>query len=226
MQSPRPEHPRPQFLRESWINLNGTWSFDFDFSLSGTARDLPASTGLEKEITVPFCPESRLSGIGHTDFIPGVWYQRTIEIPAQWKGLRVLLHFGGVDYESEAFVDGVSVGKHWGGAASFTFDITRFAQPGGSHNLVVMAVDDVRSGVQPGGKQRQEYGFERQRCHYTRTTGIWSTVWLEAVHPLGLRDCAIVPDLDGGRLIATPRFYGVERGAAQHSSLGRRGGSC
>ncbi len=213
MRLPRPEHPRPQFQRESWVNLNGTWTFDFDFSLSGVPRGLPASTGLGKPITVPFCPESVLSGIGHTDFIPGAWYQRTIEIPARWKGRLILLHFGGVDYESEAFVDGVSVGKHWGGASSFTFDITRFVRAGGSHNLVVMALDDVRSGVQPGGKQRQEYGFERQRCHYTRTTGIWSTVWLEAVHPLGLRDCWIVPDLDGSRLIITPRFHGVERGA-------------
>jgi beta-galactosidase/beta-glucuronidase len=126
--------------------------------------------------------------------------------------MRILLHFGGVDYECEAWIDGQSVGKHWGGAVSFTFDVTRFVRAGGGHNLVVTATDDVRSGVQPGGKQRQEFGFERQRCHYTRTTGIWATVWLEAAHSEGIRGIQIVPDLDEGRLILTPRFFETKAG--------------
>ena len=78
---PRPEYPRPQFERAEWVNLNGTWSFDFDFSKSGMERSLFNSKGLEKSITVPFCPESSLSGIGYTDFIPAVWYQRTLSVP-------------------------------------------------------------------------------------------------------------------------------------------------
>jgi len=212
MTIPRPEHPRPQFQRSDWINLNGTWTYTFDFGESGVERRFAASTGFDREILVPFCPESSLSGVAHKDFIRCMWYQRSISIPADWKGRRILLHFGGVDYESEAFIDGNSVGKHWGGSASFCFDISRFAAPGQSHSLVVYVRDDTRSRTQPGGKQSLEYSFKRLVCHYTRTTGIWQTVWLEAVHPQGIRDCRLVPDVDGGRLLVAPRFHSVKKG--------------
>jgi beta-galactosidase/beta-glucuronidase len=214
MAIPRPEHPRPQLVREAWVNLNGTWSFEFDFGISGLERGLASSQGFGKEILVPFCPESDLSGIGHKDFIPAVWYHRPLEIPADWEGKRLLLHFGGVDYDARIFVDGKLAGRHWGGAGSFSVDITRFVRPGARHDLVVYAEDDIRAGVQPGGKQRPEFNFVRHRCHYTRTTGIWSTVWLEAVDPHGLRDAQIVPDLDGKRFVVTPRFYETRRGLA------------
>ena len=82
MSIPRPEHPRPQFVRESWNNLNGTWSFAFDFGVSGLERGLAASKGFELKILVPFCPESALSGVGHTDFIEMMWYHKKIIIPA------------------------------------------------------------------------------------------------------------------------------------------------
>ncbi len=212
MSTPRPEHPRPQFVRDSWINLNGTWSFAFDFGVSGFERGLAASKGFDGKILVPFCPESDLSGIGHKDFIPAVWYHRTIEIPRDWSGRRVMLHFGGVDYDARVFVDGKLAGRHWGGATSFSLDVTRFVRAGAKHDLVVYAEDDIRAGVQPGGKQRPEFNFVRHRCHYTRTTGIWSTVWLEALDPHGLRDAQIVPDLDGRRFVVTPRFYETRRG--------------
>ena len=83
---PRPEYPRPQFERESWINLNGTWSYEFDFSESGLERSLFNSKGFEKPITVPFCPESPLSGVNHKDFINAMWYHRTLSIPQDWEG--------------------------------------------------------------------------------------------------------------------------------------------
>jgi beta-galactosidase/beta-glucuronidase len=209
-QQPRSEHPRPQFERETWINLNGTWSYEFDFGKSGAERGFAKSTGFNAEILVPFCPESKLSGVEYKDFIEALWYHRKIEIPQDWDGKLVLLHFGGVDYECEAFVDGVSVGRHWGGSASFTFDITKQVRAGDSHDLVVHVRDDTRSGIQPGGKQSVQY--RSARCHYTRTTGIWQTVWLEAVVPGGLRSVQIVPDLDGERFSLIPRFYGTKPG--------------
>ena len=98
---PRPEYPRPQFERTDWVNLNGQWTFEMDFGASGEQRGWTNSKGLSKKITVPFCPESELSGIGYTDFIPCVWYQRNINIPAEWNGKKILLHFGAADYETK-----------------------------------------------------------------------------------------------------------------------------
>src|SRR5690606_34479719 len=109
---PRPEYPRPQFVREHWVNLNGPWTFAFDFSKSGMQRELYTSTGFDREIMVPYCPESELSGVNHKDFIEQMWYHRPLVIPADWQGQRILLHFGAVDYESEIFIDGKSVLRH------------------------------------------------------------------------------------------------------------------
>ena len=222
-QSPRPEYPRPQFMRESpsgavpWVNLNGAWSYTFDPGKSGMQRGFAGSSGFDGQITVPFCPESPLSGVGHRDFIEMMWYQREISIPAEWAGQRVLLHFGAVDYECEAFVGGVSVGRHWGGTSSFSFDLTSHVTPGQSHNLVLYVRDEIRSGQQPGGKQCPDYAS--RRCHYTRTTGIWQTVWLEAVPEHGLGDVQVIPDLDGSRFLIVPRYHAVRRGLGLRVTL-------
>ena len=207
--APRQEYPRPQLRRDDWINLNGEWSFTFDFGKSGYERGYPESTGFDRAILVPFAPESPLSGVGHTDFIEAEWYQRKFEIPERWQGLRVLLHFGGSDYRTDVFVNGEPAGVHFGGSASFTIDVTRFVDVGGLNNLVVGIHDDVRYGQQPGGKQNPEYIFINNKCHYTRTTGIWQTVWLEAVHPLGIESLRIVPDIDREMLLITPTFLGA-----------------
>lgn len=214
---PRPEHPRPQFQRDPWINLNGTWTFAFDPGRTGHEQGFASSRGFERKIQVPFCPESRLSGVAHTDFIECMWYHRKVRIPAAWAGKRILLHFGAVDYESEIFVDGRSAGRHFGGTVSFCHDITALVTPGREHYLVVYVRDDTRSGLQPVGKQC--YQLKSAGCHYTRTTGIWQTVWLEAVSPFGLRDCSIVPDLDGQRLVITPDFHAVESGLVFRACL-------
>ncbi len=207
---PRPEYPRPQFERQDWINLNGEWSYTFDFSKSGAERNLQNSEGFKDKIIVPFCPESKLSGVGFTDFIEAMWYQRKIEIPAAWNGKRVILHFGGVDYQSDLFIDGKLVGSHFGGTSSFNYDITKYVTIGKSHNLVLSVKDVVRSGQQPGGKQCTN--LKSEGCSYTRTTGIWQTVWLEAIAKNGLKDCFVLPDLDNSKFVFQPRFYGVERG--------------
>ena len=154
---PRAEYPRPQFERADWVNLNGEWSFALDLSDSGRDRDFYNSKGFEQRITVPFAPESKLSGIGYTDFINSVWYQRMIQIPSAWQGKRVKLNFGAVYYESEVYIDGRFVGRHYGGSDSFAFDITDFVGDGKEHSIVVHAESDLRSGTQPGGKQSTNY---------------------------------------------------------------------
>lgn len=199
------EYPRPQFERSSWLNLNGEWSCTFDFSRSGDSRDLKNSTGFEKKIQVPFCPESKLSGIGFTDFIEMMWYQREISIPENWAGKRILLHFGAVDYKSTIFLDGTEVGRHTGGCSPFTVDLTKNVQCGATHNLVVKVEDYGRNGLQPLGKQSPWY--DSRGCCYTRTTGIWQTVWMEAVHPAAMAHCRIIPDYDNGTFSFSPVFY-------------------
>ena len=202
---PRAEYPRPQFERSDWKNLNGEWNFAFDFGKTGGERGWQKATSLERKITVPFCPESKLSGIGYTDFIPSVWYQRTIDIPSSWSGKQVRLNFGASDYETHVFVDGNEVGVHYGSGSSFSFDITKQAQPGTSHNLVVWVKDDLRGGMQTGGKQAFE--LNSNGCMYTRTTGIWQTVWLEPVDKEGLESVFAVPDIDQQQLVIHPRFF-------------------
>ena len=207
---PRPEYPRPQFERSEWINLNGQWSYTFDFSRSGMDRELFRSEGFDGQITVPFAPQSELSGVGFTDFIPEMWYQRRLEIPADWDGKRILLHFGAVDYIASIYIDGRIAGRHWGGSSSFTVDITRMVSAGKTHNLVIRVEDDERSGEYAKGKQCGR--FASFGCEYTRTTGIWQTVWMEAVHKDGLKDVYVIPDLDQSRFVFRPEYHAVQQG--------------
>lgn len=202
---PRPEYPRPQLERAEWMNLNGSWTCQFDNEKSGQEKDFRHSKGFGTTITVPFCPESKLSGLAHTDFIEQMWYHRTITIPGNWSGRSILLHFGAVDYECEAFIDGVSAGRHWGGTSSFAFDITKLVTPGKTHDLVLMVRDDTRSGLQPGGKQSGDYASSG--CMYTRTTGIWQTVWMEPVSFYGIEQIHIVPDVDDSLFFVTGTFF-------------------
>ena len=202
---PRPEYPRPQFERTDWVNLNGQWTFEMDFGSSGEQRGWTNTKGLSKKITVPFCPESELSGIGYTDFIPCVWYQRNINIPAEWNGKKILLHFGAADYETKVYVDGKMVGEHKGAGSSFNFDITAYVKAGQQANLVVRVYDNLRGGMQPGGKQCT--ALYSAGCSYTRVTGIWQTVWMEAVNEQALKNVFAIPDIDQQQLVVRPEFY-------------------
>ena len=204
-QTPRPEYPRPQFERTAWVNLNGTWTYSFDYGQTGTEKNWQNAKGFDGNITVPFCPESRLSGVQHTDFINSIWYQRQLNIPATWEGKKILLHFGAVDYEAHIFIDGQLVRLHNGTGSSFTCDITHHVKAGGSHNLVVQVNDNLRSGLQPGGKQSR--ALRSEGCMYTRVTGIWQTVWMEAVDQEGLKNVFAVPDIDQHQLVIRPQFY-------------------
>lgn len=179
---PRPEHPRPDFERADWLNLNGEWMFEIDNGDSGEERGLAASESLSGKILVPFCPESELSGVGNKDFMNAVWYKRKFSIPTEWNDKRVILHFEACDYHTTVFVNGAVAGKHTGGYTPFSFDITDLlSADGGDNVLTVCARDNTRSHTVPSGKQSDRFGS--WGCFYTRTTGIWQTVWLEAVDP-------------------------------------------
>jgi beta-galactosidase/beta-glucuronidase len=207
---PRTEYPRPQFERKEWINLNGEWTYVFDHGRSGIERGFAESRGFKDKIIVPFSPESRLSGVGYTDFISCMWYHRKLSVPKSWKGKNIILNFGAVDYMCEAYIDGNSIGRHYGGSSSFSFNISSFITSGKQHNLVVRVVDEIRSNVQPAGKQSRVY--HSKGCLYTRTTGIWQTVWLECVNQFGLKRCSIIPDFDSGSLVFKPEYFNVKRG--------------
>ncbi len=191
MTIPRPEYPRPQFVRQDWLCLNGEWQFEIDPGDSGRERGL-LDRALERRIIVPFCPESTLSGIGHTDFMEAVWYRRAADIPAAWKGRRVMLHFQAVDYDATVWVNGTEVARHRGGFTPFSCDLSGVAEPGTTATIVVRARDPRRE-PKPSGKQSTEYASHG--CVYTRTTGIWQTVWLEPVSKVYLKRARITPDV-------------------------------
>ncbi len=205
---PRPEYPRPQMVRDKWMNLNGWWEFEIDHGNSGKERRFFERKKLDDKILVPFCPESKLSGVEYKDFMAAVWYRREFTVPEDWLDQRVILHFGAVDYETEVWVNGKSVGTHRGGYTPFSFDITDFLQRG-SNVLTVCAQDDVRSGLQPRGKQSSLY--YSHGCDYTRTTGIWQTVWLECVPHTYIESLRITPDVDNGRVHLEVFFEGDTR---------------
>ena len=176
MYIPRPEHPNPQFERESFINLNGKWEFELDLGVSGRDRKFYDRTSLNSEIIVPFCPESVLSGICNTDFLNCVWYLKRINI--ENNGKDVLLHFGAVDYESYVYINGREVYHNIGGYIGFDIDITSYVKRGEENIITVCAIDTHPKGKASGKQSKNYYSMG---CDYTRTTGIWQTVWLEYV---------------------------------------------
>lgn len=198
---PRPEYPRPQFVRvdsdqqPDWLCLNGEWAFEIDNGDSGFDRGLAKTTSvLQHRITVPFCPESVLSGVGNTDFMRAVWYKRALTLPDKWKGKRVLLHFGAVDYDATVWVNGTEVGRHRGGFTPFVCDLSAVADGGDTIEICLRARDTDRNLAQPRGKQSTRYA--PHACFYTRTTGIWQTVWLEATDKTAaMRRPRITPDV-------------------------------
>lgn len=222
MNIPRPEHPNPQFERKAWTNLNGEWQFEIDQSKSGIEREFYKRKELSSKIIVPFCPESKLSGVGYTDFINSVWYQRKFTLTAEQMRGRVLLHFGAVDYEAVVYINQEEVGKHKGGYTSFTFDISGSIQEG-ENVLTVCAIDDTRSGKQPSGKQSEKYASHG--CFYTRTTGIWQTVWLEYVPSNYIKQVKFYPDTKNCKLTVTAELQGSGDLAVDTSYQGQATGS-
>ena len=192
MTIPRTEYPRPQFVRNDWLCLNGEWQFEIDQGDSGLERGLRESE-LSDTITVPFCPESKLSGVEHVDFINAVWYRREVEVPAAWDGQDVWLHFQAVDYDATVWVNGQEVARHRGGFSPFSCDCSGAVQAGQTATIVLRA-RDLRGTHRAGGKQ-SNHNYHNRGCSYTRTTGIWQSVWPEPVPRVHMKRPRITPDL-------------------------------
>jgi beta-galactosidase/beta-glucuronidase len=185
------EYPRPQLVRERWQNLNGLWEYAI------TAKTAPAPAKYDGQILVPFALEAALSGVGKPlQPADRLWYRRSFTVPAAWRGERILLHFGAVDYECALWVNGGLVGAHTGGFDSFSFDVTPFLRDG-ANELIVAVTDPSDTGEQPRGKQQ----LKPQGIWYTPVSGIWQTVWLEPVPAaLYLAELRLTPDVDAGGL--------------------------
>ena len=204
--TPRNEYPRPQFERSEWINLNGEWEFDFDDSGAGDREQWYRQHDFTRRIRVPFCFQSKLSGIGDPGFHDTVWYRTTFRKPDIGANQRVILHFGAVDYLSWVWVNGQLVMTHEGGHTPFEADITDQLRDG-DNVLVVKARDFSKDRSLPRGKQ---YWKEKsESIFYTRTTGIWQTVWMEVVHEARLQKVKFVPDVDRNEIEIRHFFEGL-----------------
>ena len=203
---PRPEHPDPQWERKNWQSLNGEWQFEIDHGVSGFDRGLHEADSLGDRIMVPFCPESRLSGIGYTDFMYQVWYKKAVFFQKEaLMGKRVILHFGAADYRTTVWINGAEAGDvHVGGHTPFSFDITDLITDG--ENLITVCCYDDTRGVQPNGKQCQFY--KSRVCRYTRTTGIWQTVWYEILPENHLLSARLDTDIENGILSISAELCG------------------
>ncbi len=188
-----PEYPRPQMERTRWMNLNGIWQYQPGKDEKET---LPKGK-LTGSILVPFPVESALSGV--MEHHNRLWYKRSFTVPSSWKGEHLLLHFGAIDYESEVFINGKSLGVHTGGYDPFSFDITPYIKSSGEQELAIRVFDPTDNGGFPRGKQT----LHPQGIMYTSVTGIWQTVWLEPVATAHIDDIKMVSDIDNSVLHLT-----------------------
>jgi len=194
-----PEYPRPQLTRERWQNLNGVW----EFAKAEVGQSVPAGQSLGERVLVPYPIESALSGIQrHED---RMWYRRTFTVPADWRGQRLQLHFGAVDYDAKVYVNGTLVATHRGGYDGFDADVTGALTGSGPQELIVWAEDLTDATGQPIGKQRRtsDHGI-----FYQGSSGIWRTVWMEPVAASSIADLTLTPDVPAGALRLTANTTG------------------
>lgn len=199
--APLPEYPRPQLVRHTWMNLNGLW----DYSLLPQGDDARPAT-FEGKILVPFAVESSLSGVAKTVGKDSVlWYRRTVTLPKGFNGQKVLLHFGAVDWQADVYVNGQAAGTHKGGYDPFSFDITPHLKRG-QQEIVVRVWDPSDDGPQPRGKQVKR----PHSIWYTPVTGIWQTVWLEAVPQTYISETKQTPNLDNNQVTVQAQVAGAQ----------------
>ena len=184
-------HPTPLLEREHWRDLSGTWRFCFEDA--GLWRH-PSEVVFDREIEVPYAPESPLSGLDDQNFHTVVWYGLTLTLTPEERAGRVLIHFGAVDYAATVWANGRLVAAHEGGHTPFVADITQQAQADGTVELTVRAQDDPHDLTKPRGKQ--DWQREPHSIWYPRTTGIWQTVWLESVPETYIRRVNWSSDMD------------------------------
>jgi hypothetical protein len=189
-----PEYPRPQMVRKDWKNLNGLWQYSI------TPKDSAKPTVYDDDILVPFCIESALSGVGKTVGPDNrLWYRRSFKRPRSWKGKRVKLNFGAVDWDATVIVNNKQVGTHKGGYDPFSFDITDALTENAEQEIIVSVWDPTNKGLQPRGKQVTK----PRSIWYTAVTGIWQTVWIEPVSDAHIESIKIVPNIDTGKVTIT-----------------------
>ena len=199
---PRPEYPRPQFVRENnWINLNGEWDFIFDDTNRGLKErwyKKENSKNFDRKIVVPFCFQSKLSGIEDNSFHEVIWYRKVFEIPKRFNKEKMILHFGAVDYRCLVYLNGEYVGSHEGGYTGFSLEITNHVE---ENNVLVVRVEDPSQDLEiPRGKQY--WKIEHDMIYYPRVSGIWQTVWLEFLSPeVQIEKLKITPDIDKSDVI-------------------------
>nr|WP_289767359.1 sugar-binding domain-containing protein [uncultured Acetatifactor sp.] len=200
----RSEYPRPQFVRKEWLCLNGTWDFSFDDHNRASSEHWEKdSWQLEQKIEVPFCFESRLSGIQDTSIHDRIFYKRRFSIPDSWSGSRILLHFEAVDYQCRVFVNEQLCAQHKGGNCGFSVDITDCLRQG-EQSLAVAVYDPARDETIPRGKQYWEE--KSASIWYTRTSGIWQSVWLEPVKDYHITQVRFTPDIDHDTVLLEADF--------------------
>ncbi|HEU4693240.1 MAG TPA: glycoside hydrolase family 2 TIM barrel-domain containing protein, partial [Vicinamibacterales bacterium] len=183
-------YPRPQLRRQTWYSLNGDWDFALDPDERWTS---PAEVGWDRQIRVPFSPETRASGVADTGFYRRCWYRRHVHAPAVAPHQRLLLRFGAVDYSATVWINGTRLGEHEGGYTPFAFDITSLVPDSSDCDIIVRADDDPQDLAKPRGKQ--DWQLNPHSIWYPRTTGIWQTVWMELLPATFVSSIAFTPHL-------------------------------